>query len=302
LTLEDGERKISYVKNGKGPAVVSFYPLSGSSLSVAYFPVESYTLLCVDRPSCGETSPMNDEDPVARIQRHARDVVSVLKHHDFDTVYLLGICLGHPYAIQTAHESKQHSITVKGLTLVAPFVPPNTENSWWLARLGSQFPSLVLQGATDAMATLSSQFMGSFLSAKAIQKLLSESEKEYGGWTDDDYESIKDMALENGKLTYHAQALEARLGASTAWLEPVLDAFGAEYEQGSFPFRIYASRSDKLANWASIEWIQNRCYPQATLTEIPEIHSHEVMTFLGGPARNPVLLQRIVKEWGLVVE
>jgi hypothetical protein len=76
--------------------------------------------------------------------------------------------------------------------------------------------------------------------------------------------------------------------------------------QQLFPIRIHASLHDKLATPASMQWIARRCYGgdddrmPPIITWHENIHSHESMTFFGGPPHNPSLLLQAGREWCLL--
>ena len=198
------QRKIGYTLiESKEPAssvILYFYPLSGCSsilghmAQVGAFVGLRCSILCVDRPGCGETTDMDNgsrdhvnghllnsmcnniacgqsndcvDIHVQRIQQSAEDVLNVLRYHRYQHVYILGACIGHPYAIQVCRELLAGSTKavsdenidklqselgdntwtppqLQGLTLVAPFVSTACPNSWWLARLGSSIPGGVV--------------------------------------------------------------------------------------------------------------------------------------------------------------
>jgi pimeloyl-ACP methyl ester carboxylesterase len=325
--LTVGDRQIGYAlaanKSNASTAIVYFYPISGSSLVWVQNIAPSLSnyecsFLCVDRPSCGSTSPLDappaKQDPALhRIQGAVQDVMAVLQHEKMERIFVLGVCLGHVYAIHLCRQLINTTIMLQGLTLVAPFVAPYAKDSWWVARLGASVPSMVLYGCTETAASMGNVLLSQLLTPKRLQKLVTPEEQEEYGWTDQDFEQACDMALSMGQLTRHSMAVEARLGANPVWQEAIIDKFAQEtglgtkldgevpVESPSWPLRIYASADDKVAPLKSVEWVAERCYGgKDKITVIPTIHSHEVMTFLGGPPRNPVLLHQIAREWGLL--
>jgi hypothetical protein len=208
---------------------------------------------------------------------------------------------------------------IKGLTLVAPFVSTSCKHSWKIARLGNWVPSLVLTCATKTIAFGEPLFLSMFLSESALKKLVSEEEQALFGWNDSDFKDIVDTLPVVGKVTANAKVTEAQLGANSMW-QQVCDDFAVESgcglvvedgeettkspnQQGtvpSFPIVIHACRKDTIAPCAAVEWLARRCYGNSTIIIHDEIHSHEVMTFLGGPPRNPGLLHAIARDWELL--
>jgi pimeloyl-ACP methyl ester carboxylesterase len=326
------------------------------------------SVIAVDRPMCGMTSYLTEEEDdeddcnnpnnsdaidapqqtnctchnnstkqnnhdssyLRRIRRHAIDVLAVLQQEKIDTVYVLGVCIGHPYAVQLcrriSHVS-QHNIKVGGLTLVAPFVSTVCPYSWRIARLGAFVPHAILYGSIETMLSISDYLVPKLLRPSAIQRLVSSEEQEIaGGWTDEDFEEIYQNFLTSQQTTKNAMGVEARLGVSHIWQTEVCDKFAQESGYGlvlddddadtlddvkkkestssesKIPIRIHASREDKLASLKSIEWISKRCYGNVSIEIEEEIHSHELMTFFGGPPRNPILLHKIVRNWGLLYD
>jgi hypothetical protein len=166
------------------------------------------------------------------------------------------------------------------------------------------------------------------LSPKAISKLVKPEEQTLGGWrTPEDFEEAYRIALETETFGRHARTVEARLGVSKIWQTEVCDKFAAENgygplvvggneedettnDQGTekisrhlgFPIKIHASPHDKLVSMQSVQWISKRCYGNAPIEIEEQIQSHEVMTFFGGPPRNPILLHKIARNWGLLVD
>lgn len=297
----------------------------------------------------GDTKNMLSFD-TQRILGHAQDVLKVVHHLGLERVYILGVCIGHPYAVQVCRElQKQEKIKIMGLTLVAPFVSPACPHSWWVARMGASVPSLVVTGFSKLMMGSGRILMPFFLTPSGLRKLMSEEEWEAGGWTEEDSKQVCDMVPLMSKLSGGSNPTEALLGSSKGWQFEILDKFATETgiglkeadDQGrageataaassststkptastlDFPIRIHASAQDKLTSLDSVKWVAERCYgwdgtlletsaadwpmPNDIRTQVileNKIHSHEVMTFLGGPPRNPILLYKIAKVWDLM--
>jgi hypothetical protein len=270
-----------------------------------------------------------------RIRGHVKDVFAVLVKEQITTIYILGVCIGHPYAVElcrqcipTSTSSTTSSIvpTVGGMTLVAPFVSTACPYAWRVARFGASWlvPSFVLWGATEVVAAASEYVVPAILKPKHLESLL-KTEEERELWTSQqDFDDAYQMILKLTPLSKNSQGIEARLGVAKIWQVLVCDKFAKESgcslvlddeidDDGGddnknqtttpscgIPIRIHASREDKLASLKSLEWISRRCYGNAPIIIEEMIHSHEVMTFLGGPPRNPVLLHKIASDWELL--
>ena len=341
--LQQGSRTIGYAlippqesreKSSEANAIVYFYPLSGCSLVLE--PMASSvcnyacSVICVDRPECGATSALSpvreDEDfALHRIQGHVKDVLAVLKHHNIRRVFALGICLGHPYAVELCRQvtnDTSNTMQLHGLTLVAPFVGTAAPDSWWVARLGAAVPQCILQGCTEAAAAVTPFMVSHFLNQHKVRKLITPAEQSEFGWKEDDFFDVCELAVETSEHSKKAQSIEAQLGVSSVWQTDVCDAFAVEMGLASatfgedkdrenptttkpsgkeLPIRIYTTPHDKLASLEAVEWLVKRCYGgMDSLVVLDKIHSHEAMTFLAGPPRNPVLLHQIAREWGLL--
>mmetsp|Transcript_33873 Transcript_33873/g.73425 ORF Transcript_33873/g.73425 Transcript_33873/m.73425 type:complete len:395 (-) Transcript_33873:246-1430(-) len=265
-------------------AIVLFYPLAATSLIVdVAAESQSYdnyhaSVLCVDRPGVASTDSLpSGMSSIEQIGRHADDVLAVLNHHGIKSVYILGVCLGHAYAVQVArrllrqstdkvHDSSEEyannpnpqngsqslpsSCILKGLTLVAPFVSPACPSSWRIARLGASVPNFVLRAATSAFTTIGSASMPLFLTPNQLKKLISTEEQEEFGWSssvvadedgddgdDENYARAVQLALKMHKLSGNAQAIEARLGADPSW-QQLCDDFGKELQMSPYSIPI----------------------------------------------------------------
>jgi len=334
-------------------AILWFYPLGGCSTIVdtagASFDEMEYecSVISVDRPSIGDTDPLlalstaaekQNADPfLHHIERHADDVLAVLEHEDITKVYILAVCLGHPYALQVArrlmqksqlhgdNSSQEHTnIELKGITLVAPFVSTACPQSWKVARLGHRVPSLVLRAATNVMTSIEQLAIGWVVTEAVIQKIV-DGQNEYD-WTKDDVADFVEALAIMGEHTKYARATEAQLGSNPVW-QSVCDDFAVESGCGLricneddsngihnaddgdkcdstgrllFPIAVHACREDKIAPLEAVQWLTKRCLGPTVEVEIhEEIHCHEVMTCLGGPPRSPGLLHAIAREWKL---
>jgi pimeloyl-ACP methyl ester carboxylesterase len=336
-------------------AVVVFLPISGCSHVLSKMKLQGYqcSVVAVDRPCCGATFPLvapamshgttrsgcchsspatmdtNKDENLQRICGHAQDVVEVLQLERISMVYILGVCIGHPYAIETCRQlQSDRKIEIGGLTLVAPFVSTVCPYSWYVARFGARVPSSILYGSTEAISSIGACLVPRLLRPSTIQKLVTPDENDRGAWTEDDFEDAYQMALKALALTKDATAIEARVGTSKIWQTEVCDKFAIENgfdlnlvekkEQDgvashlntssvpeaattkTIPIRIYACKEDKLVSLESLKWIAKRCYGDVPINVEESIHSHEVMTFFGGPPRAPILLHKIAREWGLL--
>jgi len=376
-------------------AIVWFYPMSGHSLIVESaaqsFAARKYraSVVSVDRPSVGDTSALtllrgDDGDAQSekslrrkadrrggfsldRIRGHADDVLAVLKHHKIERVYLLGVCLGHVYAVQVARQLFQQGKSdddtgaggneiprLEGLTLVAPFVSPACPRSWRVARLGARVPPLVLVASTNALVSLGGWLLPAVLTPARVRKLISPQERYDFGWEDEDFDDAVVRILQMSQLTSNARATEAQLGADPSW-QQICDNFAVESgiglvpddddinvpdgggengsssatadakevgieNRGAIPVVIHACREDRVSTLESVKWIARRCYgegrttaprpspssstqpppPSRSVLKFQErIRTHEHMTMLGGPPRNPNLLHEIAEAWGL---
>jgi len=338
-------------------AIVYFYPLSGSSMVLDKLSsaLGRYrcSILCVDRPGIAPTSALANNatkrnvgpvaDDVHRIKGHSQDVIAVLRRLNISKVYLLGVCLGHPFAIQVARDIRNDSgiaIEIMGITLVAPFVSPACPMSWKVSRFGANFPKCIVETVTHAMHGSTSLLVPIILTPKRVKGLFHSEEIDIGGWTEKDFEDLCEMAKQNVQGNSEARSVEAWLGTSSNWQYEVCDKFAMEmgvfnaeetkeHDAASskvsnekatpFPIRIHASSHDKVATFDSVRWISRRCYGwNNKVTEYPHVekvdddvgttaliretqfYSHEILTFLGGPMHNPVLLHRIAREWKLL--
>jgi pimeloyl-ACP methyl ester carboxylesterase len=359
-------RKIGYAiveanaASDRGTAIVYFYPMSACSNLVhrmaAWIRQQNFqaSFLCVDRPGCGETSmttvsngktPDNNDaentqqhdrnDPhrnhfaLHRIRAHIDDVCSVLRHENIHTVYALGVCLGHPYAVElcrklcplsSSSSSSDQSIPIcKGLSLVAPFVNA-APKCWKVAQLGAAVPGFVLRGFTEAASAISSFVIKNVLRPHHFEKIITEAELIEFGWLNPkDFQDACDLMVEMSERTNQARAIEARLGASKIWQPEILDKFARENQTREsnlsssgagtkqqpqpqellrIPVRIFASNQDKLLPIEAAHWLGELYGCQITI--MSNIHSHEVMTFFAGPPRSPVMLYTIAKEWDLL--
>ena len=327
-------------------AILWFYPLGGCSISVDHaapsFLQHNYNacVISVDRPGVGATDSLataadhaatTNNFPMDRIQGHADDVLEVLEHEGIIEVYILAVCLGHPYALEVSrrlmtrsnddNSDNHNSIQLKGMALVAPFVSSACPQSWRVVRLGNRVPSFVLSWATEIMVSAEKRVLPMVLSESALKKLVSEEEREYFGWHEADFQDIVKGVSVMIEQTAPSKSTEARLGVSALW-QQICDDFAVESGCGlnlnehevietkevnnetklnlpSFPIQIHACREDKIAPGAAVEWLARRCFGTTEITWHPEAHSHEIMTFLGGPPRSPFLLHEIAKSWHL---
>ena len=264
-------------------AIVYFYALSGCSSILSHiaqvggFEGLTCNILCVDRPGCGGTTDLNIrprehlhgfcgrdtadnieqsndyvDRHVHRIQQSARDVLAVLRHLRFQYVYLLSICIGHPYAIQVCREllsestrpsikeqrdnhmnkidgKAQTSPQLKGVTLVAPFVSTACPDSWWLARFATSIPGAVVSTFVQTTtALLEPMLMPLTLRPSIVRRILSENELADGGWTDNDLQQLCDMLLYIRKVAANSKLTEAELGVSNSWQHSICDKFAKE--------------------------------------------------------------------------
>jgi uncharacterized UBP type Zn finger protein len=192
-----------------------------------------------------------------------------------------------------------------------------------MAKLGAWVPSSVLYGGTEAVSCIGSWLIPRLLRPSSIKKLITPEEEELAGWTEQDYQDAYQLLLDTTKESERAIGVEARLGVSKIWQFEVCDKFAVENGCGlvleneskegadnrqiasddiansGVNIRIHACRTDKLTSLQSIEWLSRRCYGNAPITVEEEFTSHEAMTFLGGPPRNPVLFHKIARDWGL---
>lgn len=377
--IRRGCRKIGYAyceavrPEDRKVAILWFYAMSGHS-TIVESAAESFsnyraTVICVDRPGIGDTDFLQHEQSdfsqqqkdhrkkkenirsspttkakgsnlsLNRIQGHAEDVLAVLHTHKVARVYLLGVCLGHVYAVQVARqlikrenedENSKISLKLEAIALVAPFVSTACPDSWHLARLGSNVPSFFLSVATKSLVSLGGLLISNFLTADRIRQIVEEEEEVVAcEWKDEDYEQFVSSALCMYRLTSKAKATEAQLGADPSW-QCICDDFAEESGYGlildsngsnngpekevsksppssfssnqnsKLPIRIYASREDHLSSLESIKWIARRCYGGPDNIVIQEhLHSHQLMTMLAGPPSNPVLMHKIAQSWGI---
>jgi len=333
-------------------AILWFYPLCTSSLIVdsaaesGSFDTYKASIISVDRPGVANTTDHHDHHhhnnnnnsaaavAVERIEQHAMDVMAVLAHHsDIEHVYLLGVCLGHPFAVQVARQilllqqqqqqQQQSKYKLMGMTFVAPFVSTKCPHAWRVARLGASVPSLVLRIATKTLTWIMSASMATVLTAAQLKKLITDEEQNEFKWNHEtDFERAVSMALRMNDLSRNATAVEAQLGADPSW-QNLCDEFAKENNcwgsnnndsnneattttttentSSTIPIVIHACREDIVTPLESVIWVARRCYGGDTVVSINErVHSHEIMTMLGGPPGNPVMMHDIARSWGLL--
>jgi hypothetical protein len=254
--------------------------------------------------------------------------MEVLQSERISRVYILGVCIGHPYAIEACrHLQSDWAIEICGLTLIAPFVSTLCPHSWVMARFGARVPSAIFYGSTEIISSVSAWALPSFLRPPAFKNLVTPEEQELGGWTENDFEDAYETVLESVAMTKDATAIEARVGTSKIWQTEVCDKFAVENGFGlnlgepnekdvdasrpitlvagatskkRIPIRIYACNEDKLVPLEAVKWIAKRCYGNVPIDVEECIHSHELMTFFGGPPRAPILLHKITRAWDLL--
>ncbi|KAL3926457.1 MAG: hypothetical protein SGARI_005601 [Bacillariaceae sp.] len=174
--------------------------------------------------------------------------------------------------------------------------------------------------------------MGSWLVPRlvgpsTIKKMITPEEEALAGWTEQDYQDSYQLLLDTNGESEHAKGIEARLGVSKIWQFEVCDKFAVESgcglvverdveegkgeekqggvselspgNQNQVKIRIHACQTDKLASLQSVEWITKRCYGNTPIHIEEDITSHESMTFMGGPPKNPLLFYNIARDWGL---
>lgn len=311
-------------------AVVYFYPLSFSSLLVDYMHdslVDSKyqcSFLCVDRPENRSTSallaPREKEDVyLHRIRGHIDDVEDVLEAIGIERVYIVGACLGHPFAVELARRlvADDHEIHLEGLSLVAPFVSTATESSWYVARLGKVVPESLLHFSTEAFSHVGDLALSSFLNVSHFKSRWNGEE------SDNEMQKVLEL-VQTMAGQCQARGLEARLGVSDAWQSQVCDRFAVESGCGLYiedattksnvetslsdqpsssqpkaPIKIYATADDKLAPMTAVEWLAKRCYGGESCIHVEWADSHEGMILFGQTPRRPTLLHKILTEWGL---
>jgi hypothetical protein len=362
-TIQRNDRIVDYTiveperKENRSTAVVIFYPLSGCAEGLVRMNVEGYrcSVLMVNRPLCGDTSPpepaapkhdeidpseagccrssvpinSREHDILHRIREHAQDVLKVLQSEQITTVYVVGVCIGHPYAVEVCRQLKteiKNETKLGGLALVAPLVSTVCPSSWRVARFGAWVPSSVLHHGTELLISVGNCLEPHILRPSAIKRIVTPEEQEMAGWKDEDFEDVYQMIVENGPTTRKVKAVEARLGVSKIWQTEVCDKFAVEFGFGlqlgndkegivlesspatpfvltagsRIPIKIYACKEDKLATLSSVEWVSRRCYGNTPITMEENIHSHTMMTIFGGPPRSPLLLDKIAGEWNLL--
>ena len=361
-TIElDGGRRVSYVclpasaatTSPTKHAVVHFGPLSGCAAATLPW-AEAWqqhktaaSLITVDRPGCHETSsvftPGKEQAESWELQRlrvNTENILQVLEIEQIETVHILAVCLGHAYAIDFARallpqqpsrnsrdsNGQAKKIQLQGISLVAPFVSTACPNTWFLARLGSWVPSMVLEGATVVMNSIGAVLSPLFLSPSAVKRMLSPTEQT--AWRDpEDYEQAVRMVLDvTGPMTKAVKAIEANFGASPVW-QQVIDDFAQQAGYGLRlgdgddhnadgsskagpyqapflfpPIKMHVSPHDGMVKLAAATWLAQRCYADCEIVSHPEMSSHLPMTLFGGPPRNPRLLLHICEhEFGVLI-
>mmetsp|Transcript_9991 Transcript_9991/g.13187 ORF Transcript_9991/g.13187 Transcript_9991/m.13187 type:complete len:366 (-) Transcript_9991:1335-2432(-) len=339
----------AFLEEERNRAIVLFCSLSGNSAAVEYYNLQKLKcrFVCVDRPGCGATSQLDTSSKQSsssisldRIHTHVNDVLNVLKQEQISQVWILGVCIGHPFAIELtrrlccdSHNISQDDdqglkmikIELEGVSLVAPFVSTACPTSLGFARFGTYVPSAVLYAGTETMSYFKYKLLPYLLSPRAVENLITEDEKTKGGWKQEDYEQTAQLIVALNERNKYVFGEEARLGVDSSWQTEICEKAAKEVifcrgggfsgdikdeqplvdsNKESVPICIHAIREDRTTPFSSVEWIAERCYGgrDRIVEETEDIHSHEVMTFLGGPLRNPLLLYKIAKYWGLLKE
>lgn len=193
-------------------------------------------LICVDRPGIGGTSPVASLGPRApysrtvrrRLEQHTQDVDFVVQ----GPAKLVGMCAGTPFCL---HYAKTKGI--KEVTLVTPWVPPECEHAWSLARaahhraLGSRSAAAFLLAALQLHV------------AVPLLRLTPELQV---------YEAVS----ENAKL-HSVQSLTHDIRVC---LSP-LEEFDAVFDKCT----VFAGDTDALVNPRAVTWLCDRICPTARL-------------------------------------
>ena len=231
-------------------AILWFYPLGGCSISVDHaapsFQQHNYAacVISVDRPGVGATDALttttsSSNFPMDRIQGHADDVLEVLEHEGITEVYILAICLGHPFALEVSRRlmarnnsdddnfDNKNSSELKGMALVAPFVSSACPHSWRVVRLGNRVPSFVLSWGTELMASAEKVLLPMVLSESALKKMVGEEERDYFGWHESDFEDMVKSISVMTEQSAPSKSTDARLGVSAEW-QQICDDFAVE--------------------------------------------------------------------------
>lgn len=252
----NGDRRIVYSTCGEGPAVVVFQPLGVSRLFVtksdfvASAAALGLRLICVDRPGIGGTSPVASLGPRAdhsrtvrrRLEQHTEDVAFVVQ----GPVKLVGMCAGTPYCLHYAR-TKQ----IKEVTLVTPWVPPECEHAWSLARAAQNRALGSRSFAAFLLAALQLNVAVPLLRLMDVTALVTEAERPKVR-AEQVYESVR----ENARL-HSVQSLthDIRVCLST------LDEFHASFDKCT----VFAGDADDLVNPRAITWLCDKICPTARL-------------------------------------
>jgi hypothetical protein len=275
---------VAVVNNKNNTGICYFYPLSGCSAGAAAYLKSSVLtkfscrVLVVDRPSIGATSdllpplssaktadtaaaapsPQHDHHSALlhRIHGHVQDFLEVLQAEGIEHVYVYGVCIGHPYAVELCRQLLQQrqqqrqtsspaadsdqrnsslptttttTIQLHGLTLVAPFVSTACPASWRLARLGAAVPNAVLTSVVRSTMSIVSTILPHVLRPGMLKRLIPLQEQNDFGWTQDDFETLCNITVKvKNESSNRAKTAEAQLGVTPIWQAEVCDKFATE--------------------------------------------------------------------------
>lgn len=143
ITLADG-RSIAFNRFGRegGRPVVLCHGWPSTRILGAFFhhaaDAADVALICPDRPGIGASSAKRRR----RLRDWSTDVESLLDALDMQTVGLLGISGGGPYALAVAHDRPDR---VEGIATIASVGPPASLDGRlkWLARMARYTPPLL---------------------------------------------------------------------------------------------------------------------------------------------------------------
>lgn len=143
IALPDG-RTLAYEEFGdpEGPPVVFCHGTPGSRHSAAVFDDQPVRVVAPDRPGVGGSDPAPESyaEPSTALESWRRDVGSLTAELGVDSFGVVGFSGGAPYALAVGTAQAANRVA-----LVAPYGPPDTQESSGLTLLASHAP-VVLRG------------------------------------------------------------------------------------------------------------------------------------------------------------
>lgn len=233
-----------------------------------------------------------DAKAMGRIDAVVRDALAVLREECIRHVFVLGVCLGHPFAAALASELCAAADTgtvdgpssppqLRGLTLIAPYPPTSCPDGLGIARFAERFvPSAITRAITSVAAGLSGCLLP--LSMRSVGPAIMKSfvppaQRLAQRWSDGDFALLSAKCAAMHKESAASAADEMQLAVSSVWARRCCHAFARAWRAGGsgganavgavgaalrtpFPIRIHACRKDKLVTERAVQWLATEVY------------------------------------------